>query len=212
MKRRIKKEDLVVFLRELDTRIEDKSEAWIDRAINSGFAELGTVTNQFTMETSIDLLPYYENGETKLTINLSQDVNYVFDMYLMVDSQNPDLYKHGERKIRDENLIYSDAQDISSINVDLKGSNNYYIDTFTAAVVKYFYTPNADFDDIYIGGDVYLALENALAAAAYQMLHDVEKNGQMRAAMTRTGLAILTQDPEDYQDLVRYPAIFPSGV
>jgi len=62
-----------------------------------------------------------------------------------------------------------------------------------------------------MSNDVYLALEAAIAAASYDMLHDVEKAGQQRSAFTRKGGAILEIYPQDYLDPGK-PSMFPPGV
>lgn len=211
MKRRIKKTDLVLFLQELDTRIEDKTPEWVDRAITNGFAELGTITQQFSTETAVNLEPYYETGETRFTINLKQDSTAIYDMYLLAQDVDELRYMHGEYKERNKNLIYQDPQNNNAVNVDLLAEIVGPFSAYDSAVVKYHYTPNAEFDDIYISGDVYLALENALAASAYDMLHDVEKASQKRSAMARTGTAIVDTYPTDFFEPGR-PSMFPSGV
>ncbi len=208
MKRRIKKEDLVVFLQELDTRIQDRGDAWIDRVITNGFAQLSTVTQQFSTETSVTLDEYYETGETRFTINLKQDVTAIYDMYVLKQHDTESQYLHGEQKNRNANGIYQDPQNNSAVNVDLDAIGS---STYDSAVVKYHYTPNADFDDIYVAGDVYLALEYALAAMAYDMLHDKDKSVEKLASMMRVSESIADEYPDDF-GLPGKRNMFPGGI
>jgi len=89
---------------------------------------------------------------------------------------------------------------------DPKGRAPYH-----AAVVKYFYVPTADFDELYISSDVYIALESAISSALYATLHDVEKSSQMRAQFTRQAAGILNPYPDDYLEPGK-PSMFPPGV
>ena len=115
---------------------------------------------------------------------------------------------HGEEKERDQNRIYRDPKNTNIINVDLNTEDGSVFDT---AVVKYFYIPDADFDNIYLNNDVYLALESSIAAATYDMLHDVEKASQKRAAMSRTAMSIVDVYPTDYNGAGK-KSMFPDGI
>ena len=209
MKRKVTKEDLVLALNDLDHRTESWDEKKIDRCINNGFAELCTVQNFFATDVSVELDDYYDSGETKFIVNLDDDSLSIYDLYLVeVTTDKGEL--HGEIKHRSENLIWRDTKDVDIAHVNLNGLNCNNV--YSTAVVKYFYVPTSDFKDMYISNNVYLALNNALAATMYDMMNDVERSGQKRAAMERTGQSIPEYLPEDYLNLPTKPSMFPTGV
>ncbi len=208
MKRKITKVQMVEYMTDLDTRCKKWDDAHFDRAINNGFAELATVANPFTNELNESLQTYYEHGELVFTLNLPEDVTNVYDLYVMKTANTFNVWKHDEEKCRDEDVIWRSNSSNQIINVDL--TKDVQRRVFETAVVKYFYIPTADFDEIYIANDVYLALESAIAAATYDMLHDIEKASQQRAAFTRKGQSLLEPYPEDYTDPGK-PSMFPPG-
>ncbi len=208
MKRLVTKASLISFMNTLDTRAKRLDPDQVDYVINNGFAELCTVANPFVADVTKDLTSYYELGETSFTINLPADVNEVYDLYLVYQDQEETLFTHGEMKIRDENRIWRDPKDLDIVHVDLTVAHQGA--PYNLAVVKYFYVPTADFDELYISNDVYIALESAVSSALFSALHDVEKSGQMRAQFTRQVSGILNPYPEDYLDPGK-PSMFPAG-
>jgi len=208
MKRKITKDELIEYITELDTRCAKWSEKKFDRAINNGFAELSTVAQLFASQVNIDLQEYYELGETRFDIDLSGDVTTIYDLYLSRAANTDDIWRHDEEKCREENVIWKDPVNSDVVHVDL--TKDIANRTFENAVVKYYYIPNADFDEMYISNDVYLALEAAISAATYDVLHDVEKASQQRSAFTRTGKAVVEPYSQDYSDPGK-PSMFPPG-
>jgi len=209
MKRKITKDQMIDYMTDLDTRCKTWDEAKFNRAMNNGFAELCTVIQPFVSQINVDLQDYYELGETKFDINLAGDATSVYDLYLAKAADTFNVWKHDEEKCRDEDVIWKDAVNNGVVHVDVTKDVLHRI--FEEAVVKYFYIPTADFVELYISNDVYIALEAAIAAAVYDMLHDIEKASQQRAAFTRKGQAIVEPYPQDYSDPGK-PSMFPPGV
>ncbi len=209
MKRKITKEDIVAMITELDTRCAKWDSGKMDRAINNGFGELCTVTSPFVNQVNEQLKDYYDLGETRFDINLSSDATNIYDMYLMRPSDTTEIWDHDEAKLRDENVIWNDNVNLGIVHVDLTKAANYGV-SFETAVVKYFYIPTADFDELYISQEIYLALESAIGSSVYDVLHDVEKSGQKRTQFQRQAAAILEPYPVDYSDPGK-PSMFPPG-
>jgi len=208
MKRKITKDQMISYMTDLDTRCQRWDEAKFDRAINNGFAELCTIIQPFVSIVEIELADYYDLGESKFDINLIGDATSIYDLYLLKAADSFNVWKHDEEKCRDEDVIWKDAVNSDVVHVDL--TKDIMSRTFENAIVKYFYVPTSEFTELYISNDVYLALEAAIAAAAYDMLHDIEKASQQRAAFTRKGQAIVEPYPQDYLDPGKV-SMFPPG-
>ena len=208
MKRKITKDQMISYMTDLDTRCKRWDEAQFDRAINNGFAELCTVIQPFVSIVEIELADYYDLGESKFDINLIGDATSIYDLYLSKAADSFNVWKHDEEKCRDEDVIWKDAVNSDVVHVDL--TKDIMKRTFENAIVKYFYVPTSEFTELYISNDVYLALEAAIAAAVYDMLHDIEKASQQRAAFTRKGQAIVEPYPQDYLDPGKV-SMFPPG-
>jgi len=209
MKRKITKDQMIEYISDLDTRCKTWDEKKFDRAITNGFAELCTVIQPFVSHINIDLQEYYDLGETKFDINLSGDATSIYDLYLAKASDDFNVWKHDEEKVRDEDVIWKDPVNSDVVHVDM--TKDIHNRTFESAVVKYFYVPTSDFDEIFMANDVYISLESAIAAATYDMLHDVEKASQQRAAFTRKGVSVVEPYPQDYYDPGKQ-SMFPPGV
>lgn len=189
-------------------RAKDLTDTEIDDIINDGFSELATIGKFFSDEEIIDLAPYYETNQMKDSIDILEDVVGVYDLYLTVEDQDFDLYEHGIRKIRDSNIIYQDNRQVGRIHMDLNNmAMNVVADNL---IIKYFYTPQATTQDIYMDHQTSLALDKAFGVALYSYLNDVERSGQKRAAMARIGLSIVSHIPEDLIDVRE--SMFPMGV
>jgi len=208
VKREIKKSQLIHLLNNLDKRSLELSNESIDEIINNAFAELSTVARLFTDEDVLSTRDYYDNGELIFTLDIHSDVVYVYDLYLTVENQDHNIFDHGINKITDLNCIYRDNRESGRIHVDLtKVPENQIIDNI---VIKYFYTPSATDNSIYMDQPTYVATRNALGVALYDWMNDVDRSMQKLAAMKRTGLAAVPNDPEDL--LEPKPSMFPRGV
>jgi len=83
MKVEYTREAIVEFIRNLDTRARDFNDARIDDVINRGYAELMTVTNRiFSNEDVVELAPYYETNELKVSLDVEDDATEVYDVYV----------------------------------------------------------------------------------------------------------------------------------
>ncbi len=208
MKMKVTKEALLEYMYALDTRADRLSTEKLDLILTAGFAELCTISNPFTATDETDLAPYYSSGENVFTIDLKENTVDIYDLYLNIKDETETLFEHGEVKNRDTNRIWRDGQMINIVHVNLIDEQFYA--TYDNAVVKYAYIPDADFDDMYLSIDVYLALQAAMATSLYNILHDVERATQQRAAMTRQAMSFANPFPSDYGEPGK-PSMFPPG-
>ena len=211
MKRRVTKTDVINMIKFLDTRFKRMSTEQLDVIIDNGIAELLTVLQPFSSSVIIDLEPKYELGELKFDVFIPSDATDVYDLYLEKENMDKDIYDAGSFKERDSNVIWRDGQDSDIVHIDLQYALNKYTQSFDLAVVKYLYVPTHDFDEFFIGSDVYLALDAAIGVAAYEFVHDVQKSEQKRASMARKAGGVVNPYPEDLSEPGR-PHMFPYGV
>jgi len=211
MKRRITKTDVVNMIKTLDTRFKRMKTEQLDIIIDNGFAELLTVLQPFSSSVIMDLEIKYELGELKFDIAIPSDATDVYDLYLEKENLDKDIFDEGSFKERDSNIIWRDGQDSDVVHVDLVYATNKYNQAFNLAVVKYLYVPTHDFDELFIGSDVYLALDAAIGVAAYEFVHDTARSEQKRASMIRKASGVINPYPEDLSEPGR-PRIFPVGV
>jgi hypothetical protein len=218
MKREYSKDYFITKLKTLDTRIAKLPNEQIDYIIDDGFAEICTVGMFFNNEEVISMKPYYDAGETKIELQVVEDVTSMYDYYLTVENQDSSIYRHGIKRLQesnysaldnsDTNSMYTDSRYQGKVHIDLSEvPNNEIVDN---AVLKYFYTPNSESTSYYMDQQTRLATESAMATAAYSYLHDVEKASQKRAAMTRQALAIIPINPLDLH--TKRTSMFPEGV
>lgn len=209
MKRKVTKESLLTYIRNLDKRTSAMSDTQLDEVLLQGFSEMSTIAQVFTNEEVVDLQPYITAGEDKVTIDIEQDVTEIYDLY--VTTENTGTLVQGVYIYKDDSdmplFIYEDNRYTGRVHIDI---NNLPLNT-NNAVIKYFFIPGADFVDAYLDGQVDLALKNALAACLYDVLHDVERATQKRAAMMRTTLSIIDSGmPKDW--CCSRASMFPDGV
>lgn len=206
-KRKITKAYLRAYIETLDTRCERFDDEKIDLVIDGAFAELQTVTNAFVSEMNVELAHYYGTSDLVFTITTPEDAVSVYDLYLSKVDYDSFYGTRNEAKQREPSMIKRDSQNTDIIHVSLYGPEKYDI-----AVIKYFYIPKAaEFEDLFISGDKFAALEAAIDSYTYKILHDVEKSGQSRSAMNRLAKAVSESLPQDYSEPGK-PSMFPSGV
>lgn len=206
MQKVVTKADIQLFLEELDARVIDFTPSKLDRTIASGFAELCTVLKPFSKQHIVDLAPYYAAQELKFEIVAPDDVIDLYDCYLGKDTGDTQTYKQGIIRNRVPSVISKHPQILGVVDVDLNAT----AETYEYATISYFYQPDANFDEIFISGDVYLSFENAMAMAAYDTLHDIERAGQKRAAFNRTTYGVSNLYPPDHSE-PRKKSMFPDG-
>ena len=193
MKKLYTPELIVQTVKDLDVRANKLSIDQINRIIDDGYAELATIVQAFSDEEIVPLAEYYETGEEKVTLDIQEDVNEIYDLYLTIEGKDPDIYMYGIEKIRDKRYIYRDNRYNGRVHIEL-GALNKEVDN---AVLKYYYTPTHTNDNVYMDAQTWLAFKSTLAVALYDAVHDVTRNGQKRAEAIRRARAILPDLPED---------------
>ena len=198
MKRKITKDSLIERIKEIDTRTKGWSDAKIDKIITNAFVELTTVAQPFSNSVYEDLNPYYETGEEKGSIVLPYSVLSVYDMYLVKENQDEDLYTRGELKNRNENVIWQNPQDKDTIYFNLESKYAYDLE-YDAIVAKYFYIPlDADFTELYLFSDEAVALETAMEVAVFEAVKDEKTAISMRKKLSILGGNLIEPEPTDF--------------
>lgn len=196
MKKVYTPEMLISAVKGLDTRAQKLSDEKIATVIDDGYTELCTIIQAFSNEEIVNLDPFYETEETLITLDVEEDVSDIYDLYLTVENQDKDLYDYGIKKIRDDKIIYKDNRYNGRVHIDL----DTLTETVNSAVIKYYYVPVNTTSNVYMDAQTWLALKSAIGVALYDTLHDVERNGQKRAEMTRRARAVMPSLPEDATD------------
>ncbi len=206
MLRKITKNEIITMIKSLDKRTDKFSDDDYDYVMDMGYAELATVTQAFYNEEVVSMTTYYDTGESKVTLDVEEDVLYIYETYLTIENQTDILrFPHGIAKITDENAIYKDGRYVGRVHVDLdKVNTDRFGETLISgnadnAVIKYAFTPTSTSEDIFIDQGTYLAMRDAFGAALYNKLNDTEKESQKRASMHRTALAITPRYPNDFR-------------
>ena len=202
------RESIVTFIKNLDVRAREYNADKIDNIINRGYAELTTVSKRlFSNEEIISLDEYYEVNEKSFTIDIEEDVTEVYDIYVTIEDELADKsicqeVTHGIGVYRDFDLAYRDNNNLGRCHVDLGTVSDR---TFDNLIIKYYYTPKATTETIYMDSQTYMTFQDAMWAALNYFAKDVESESQKRASMQRTSKST-AQEPEDIPDMGR--AIF----
>ena len=196
MKKAYTPELVIAAVKTLDIRAQKLTATQIDLIIDDGYTELVTVIQAFSNEEIVDLAPYYDSSETKIELDIHEDVNEIYDLYLTIENKDKNEYDYGIKKIRDHKVIYKDNRYNGRVHIDFETLT----EVTDNAVIKYYYTPTSTTDTVYMDAQTWLAFKSALGVALYDTLHDVERNGQKRAEMNRRAKAILPTLPEDAND------------
>ena len=206
MLRKITRAEVIKMISTLDKRTESFTDEDYNYVMDMGYAELATIVQAFNNEEVVSMEPYYTNGEMKLTLDIEEDVSYIYETYLTIENQTDlTLHPHGIKKITDENAIYKDGRAVGRIHIDLNKLNlDKYGDTVSGtkadnAVIKYAFVPTHTTEDIYIDQPTYLAMRDAFGASLYNRLNDVERETQKRASLRRTAGAVLPVLPNDFR-------------
>ena len=203
MLRKITKPEIIKMISSLDTRTNKFTEEEFDYIIDMGYAELVSVNSVFNNEEIVSMAEYYEAGELKISLDIEEDVSYIYDMYLTKEGlEDTRIYPHGIHKIRNENAIYKDANSVGRIHIDLDqvpvddGLSQRLVSN---AVVLYAYTPSHTSEDVYIDQPTYLSMRDAFGCALYNKLNDTERETQKRASLQRTATLIPNKYPADFR-------------
>jgi len=190
--------EIVAFIKSLDSRAREFDDAKIDTIINRGYAELNTVSKRlFSNEEVIALEDYYNSSETKFTMDIEDDVTEIYDIYVTLEDENTDrsicqAIVNNIGIYRNHDIAYRDNRYLGRFNIDLTTDDNIYDNV----VVKYYYTPKATDEGVFMDSQVYLAFQDAMWAALNYFQRDIEGEAQKRASMERTSKST-TQEPED---------------
>jgi len=209
MKRQIRKEEVILKIKLLDTRLKNISAETMDTIIDNGFAEILALIQPFTNEIIEPLDSHYELGENRFQINIDDDVSDIYDLYLTKEDADKAMFPNGVIKFRDKSLIWRDDQRNDIVHIDL--TYNKLMTKYDNAVVKYFYEPNSQFTELSVESALYVALDTAFSIAAYDMLNDVERAEFKRGQLANRVKNIANKYPNDFDELKR-DRIFPYGV
>ena len=193
MKKAYSQSMIVAAVKSLDKRAIVLTDDVINNIIDDGYTELCTIVQAFSDEEIVNLDDFYTNNETLITLDIEEDVSAIYDLYLTIEGQDKLLYDYGIEKIRDKKVIYRDNRYNGRVHIDLDTQER-QVDN---AILKYYYVPTHTSETIYMDAQTWLAFKSALGVAMYDTLHDVERNGQKRAEMTRRAKAIMPSLPED---------------
>jgi len=203
MLKKVTRAEVLKMIQTLDKRTESLTDDDFNYIIDMGYAELNTIAHPFENEEVVPLKPYYDNGELKFTVDVVEDVSYVYDLYLTIEGhQDIHQYKHGVQKLRNENVVYKDGRRVGRVHVDLTNlktlaeADNKPADNL---VIKYSYTPTHTTEDIYVDQPTLLAMRDAFGCALYNRLNDTDRESQKRAALGRTASAIVPRYPNDFR-------------
>ena len=139
------KEEIVAFVKDLDTRAKTLSETKIDAIINRGYAELTTVSKRlFSNEEVLSLASYYEGGEYKFIVDVDEDVTEVYDVYTTIEGEDRDKSMcqeiiQGVGIYRNDSLSFRDNRYIGRIQTDLSTVET----EFDNLVIKYSITEDS---------------------------------------------------------------------
>ena len=203
MKNTYSRDDIVTFVKNLDVRAQKFTDAQIDNVINRGYAELTAVSRRvFSNEDVVNLTEYYENGELDFSLEVEDDCTEIYDLYLTLEGDKADsapIVEQGVGIYKNSEVLYRDNRNTGTIHIKLSDLGTDTV--FDNIVVKYFYTPTATDDSVYMTSQTYLAWQDAMWAATNYFLKDVESESQKRASLGRTSQSmVLAPEDETGQD------------
>ena len=203
------RDTISAFIKGLDTRARTLEEPKINEIINRGYAELSTVSKRlFSNEEVIDMQQFYDSGEVNISIDLEEDVTEVYDLYTTIEGEDVDTSVcqeviQGIGIYRDSDFSFRDNRYIGRVHLDLDGLSGMATDVvFDNLIVKYYYTPKATTESVFMDSQVYLTFQDAMWAALNYFMKDIEGEAQKRSSMQRTSKSA-AQEPEDIPDMGR---------
>jgi len=203
MKNIYTRDEIITFIKGLDVRARKFTDTEINNVINRGYAELSTVTKQaFSSEEVVDLSPFYDGSELKHTFDIEDDVTDIYDLYVTQEGDDKSMSQEVVQDVgiyRDTDLAFRDNRYVGRLHIHLDASDT----QFDNLVAKYFYTPRATDESVYMDSQAYLAWTDAMGAATDYFLKDVDEETRKRTSMNRTSKSMVQQDPEDSVDSVR---------
>ena len=180
---------LISDIKDMDKRAESLTDAQIDMVINDGYSEIAQYCHPFTNEEVVSMKEYYDISEEKLSLDLGDDVAYIYDLYGTNESTEP------LSKIYDSNAIYQDGRYVGRVHVNLDYYPNYGIDNI---VIKFAYNPEATADDIMVDKSTYSLMVAAFRVALDIRFKDDEREILNRKRLEQKCINILPHYPQDY--------------
>lgn len=189
------------YAKTLDVRLQEFTTAQINSILDIAFIELNNLRQIFVDVELVDL----EGQSGTVVIDMNKPVVDVYDFYLAKEYElYPDL--EGIEVDRDENTIYRDNLVAGRIHVDTSRIKL----SMYKAIIKYFYIPVSSLVSFQVDIQGRPLIETAIAVAAYDAVHDVQRSEQKRAMLMRLALISAINPPEDFK--YRKASMFPYGV
>jgi len=186
MKRKYTKEAIVADIKVMDKRALTMSDEQIDMIINDGYSYIGMFTQLFSNEDVLEMAEYYDLGEHKLTIDIEDDTQFIYDLYGTVETVEP------LRKVYNADAIYQDGRYTGRIHINLD-----LCETLDNVVIKYFYTPQATDLDIYVDAMAYSVMKQSFRVAIDSYLKDDKREAKSMSKLEGMCLNIVPDIPFD---------------
>lgn len=205
MKSKYTREQIVSFVKSLDVRAQKFTDEQIDNVINRGYAELVSHRKTiFSNEEVADLAKNYAIPQLNDTFEIEEDVTEIYDIYLQDGTAEPgdfhQRYIQGSGIYVNSEMAYRDNRETGRVHIDLGRSKDFSEipsgHQFDTLVVKYYYTPKATDETVYMDAQTYLAWTDAMNVATNYFLKDVENEMRKQASLKRTSASI-GNDVED---------------
>ena len=205
MRRKVTKDSLIEYIKRLDVRCKKFDVQKFDSIIDDSFSELNALGNYFFDEDTIDVTGYLSDGVSKLSYDIEKDVVYIYDAFVSLDDATAHL--------QSDWMVQVDPRVIGRVNIDFLSqvdtykNYTYHVQSFaeialppTSLIVKYYYVPTSEFEEVYMNRDVQKALRQAIYASAYLDLHEEKKHFLHSKKMEQYAKGIITQRPFDFDD------------
>ena len=186
MKKTYDKATIVADIKAMDMRAQKLSDAEVDMIMDEGYSELCGLVQPFTDEEVVEMGPYYTADELKLTLDVEEDVLYIYDLYATDESVTP------LHKIYNKDGVYQDSRYTGRVHVDLN-----LLGTVDNVVVKYAYTPEASDANIYVDKPTYNCMLAAFRVALDVRFKDDKREATGRARLHSKCLNLLPNYPQD---------------
>ncbi len=193
MKTQLSKTDIVRIVKNIDQRAKKLDDDTIDYLIDRGFAKASSLANIFSSEDVVDLSQYY-SANTDVAYQIDKKVTA---LYKMVLDTGTTTYSSRERKINTNFIdIELDNRESDIVWFKFKAAPPQTADL----TLKYFYTPDSSFTNIFIAPDAESLLIECLNAEFMLWLHDYDRfSMHNQQAMVLSG-DISMREPIDFFD------------
>ena len=186
MQAKYTKEQIVADIKAMDKRAATLTDAEIDMVMNEGYAELMQYAQPFADEAVVPMSTYYDAGEKLFTIDIEDDVVYIYDVYGTIETVKPLV------KVYDADGIYQDGRMTGRVHVDLD-----MVPTLDNVVIKYTFTPSVTMEDIFMDKPTYNCTIAAFRVALDVRFKDFEREAANRQRLQEKCLTLLPNYPFD---------------